>query len=59
MLWENVKVCFFQLYLDLTTAGIFLTEKPMGKNIEGKFGADILEKIVKDHRSNKYLVYLY
>lgn len=60
VLWENSKVCFFQLYLDLTTAGIFLADKPVGKkNIQGKFGTDTLEKIIKDHRSTKYWVCLY
>jgi len=54
VLWENLKVCFFQLYLELTTAGILLADKPVGKNIQGKFGTDTLEKIIKDHRSIRY-----
>lgn len=59
VLWEHLKVCFFQLYLNLTAAGIFLIDKPEKKDIQGKFGIDIFEKIIKDHESIEYWVCLY
>lgn len=44
VLWQHLKVCFFQLYLNLTTAGIFSADKPVRKHIQEKFWIDSLEK---------------